>query len=145
MLTERMTNRWWTLVVRGLFAIAFGILTILVPAAAVGGFVLLFAVYSLVDGVSSLAALSRASARDRWLHVLSGLLGIAAGLIALLWPGITALALFMVIAIWAIVVGAIELTVALARSGEIEGDWLLVLGGILWIAFGVALLVWPGP
>src|SRR3954454_9150519 len=73
MVTERMTNRWWTLLVRGLFAIAFGVLTILEPAAAVGGFVLLFAVYSLADGVSSLAALTRSSGRDRWLHVVSGL------------------------------------------------------------------------
>ena len=105
----------------------------------------MFGIYSLADGISSFATLFQRQAQNQGLHVLSGIVGIGAGLIALLWPGITALALFSLIAIWAIILGAIELVVAISQSGRIEGDWALVLSGVLWIAFGVALLVWPGP
>jgi uncharacterized membrane protein HdeD (DUF308 family) len=75
--------------------------------------------------------------------VLSGIVSLAAGLLSLAWPGITAMALFLVIAIWAIALGITELIAAVTYADEIEGDWAVVLSGILWIAFGVILFVWP--
>jgi uncharacterized membrane protein HdeD (DUF308 family) len=145
MLSDVNARAWWALVLRGLLAIAFGVLTIMVPSAAVGGFVLIFAIYALVDGIFSLAGLTgtRLKQGRGWLNVLGALLSIAAGIIALVWPGITALALFLVIAIWAIALGILELVFAVTYGSEIEGDWAIVLSGILWIAFGVILFVWP--
>jgi len=142
MLSDVVSRSWWALVVRGLLAIAFGVLTIVVPGATIGSFVLVFAVFALVDGIFSLAGLKPSHMRRGWLHVLGGVLSIAAGLVALLWPGITAMALFFLIAAWAVAEGVTELIVATTYGNEVEGDWAIVLSGILWIAFGVALGLW---
>lgn len=140
---ERASQRWWSLVVRGVLVILFGVLAIVIPPVAVWGLVLLFGIYSLADGLAALAMLYRVNGRGRWLFGLMGVLSIAAGLIAFLWPGITAIALFYVIAWWAILMGLLELIGATSYSYAIENEWAVVVSGLLWIGFGVMLLIWP--
>jgi uncharacterized membrane protein HdeD (DUF308 family) len=143
MFLERATKRWWTLVVRGLLAIAFGILAIRVPGAAVMTLVVLFGVYAIAEGLSSLSMfLSPVAEGSGWVG-FSGIVSIAAGVIALIWPGITALALFYVIAFWAIILGIIELVAAVRYSSALENEWAYALSGLLWIAFGVIVIGWP--
>jgi hypothetical protein len=72
-----------------------------------------------------------------------GLVSIVAGLIAFLMPGITAFALLVVIAAWAIVAGISEIAMAVRLRKMIEYEWLLGLEGALSIAFGVLLLLSP--
>jgi uncharacterized membrane protein HdeD (DUF308 family) len=144
MFLERAARRWWTLAVRGLLAIAFGVLTILVPQAAVRTIVLVFGVYAIAEGITSLGVFLSPVAEGSWLIALSGILSVAVGLYALLSPGITAAALFLVIAMWAIVIGVIELGAAVRYSREIENEWALVLSGLLWIGLGVIMIGWPG-
>jgi uncharacterized membrane protein HdeD (DUF308 family) len=76
--------------------------------------------------------------------VLTGILGIAAGLIAMFWPGITALVLIMFIGAWAIVRGVMEILAAIQLRKQIEGEWLLVLAGVLSVLFGLGVLIFPG-
>ena len=144
MYLERASSRWWTLIVRGILAIGFGILAITVPGAALTALVFLFGFYAMADGLSSLSLLLSPRAEGGWLLGLAGVLSIAAGAFAIAWPGLTAVALFYVIATWAIVIGVAELIGAIAYSREIESEWAFVLSGLLWIAFGIIVVIWPG-
>jgi uncharacterized membrane protein HdeD (DUF308 family) len=143
MFLEQAARNWWTLVVRGVLAIAFGVLTLLVPNVAVLSLVLVFGIYSIAEGVVALSMLRGPAARGAWLLGLAGVLSIIVGIIALVWPGITAAALFYLIAAWAVVIGLVELISAISYSSEIEDEWAFILSGLLWVGFGVILVVWP--
>jgi uncharacterized membrane protein HdeD (DUF308 family) len=137
-----MTWRWWTIALRGLVAIAFGILAMIAPGKAFLSLVLLFGVYAIVDGVLALVLAPR-RVQSRGAPIARGIVSIAAGVIAFVWPGITAFALLLVIAAWAIVSGFLEIATAIQLRKQLEGEWLLGLEGVLSIAFGVLLLLSP--
>jgi uncharacterized membrane protein HdeD (DUF308 family) len=107
--------------------------------------VVLFGAYALVDGVilSILAFKNRKNDSNWWLMLLTGLVSIAAGVLTFVWPGITAVSLFYVIVAWAIVTGISEVIYAIQFRKEIEGEWLLILDGILSVAFGILLIAQP--
>lgn len=143
---DQLAERWWALVVRGVAAILFGALTFALPGISLLVLLILWAAYALVDGVLNLVLAARgARAGRRWGWLLfEGIVSIAAGVVAVVWPGITAWALLMVIAAWAVVTGVAEIAVAIRLRRQLEGEWLLALGGVLSIAFGVALVAYPG-
>ena len=106
---------------------------------------ILFGAYALVDGVFAVVAGIRgAGGGRRWVLLIEGVLGILAGIVALLWPAITTLALLYVIAFWAIFTGIAEIVAAVALRREIAGEWALILGGVLSVIFGLILAVLPG-
>ena len=146
MFLERATHRWWTLVVRGILAIAFGIVAVVEPPAAVMAMVFVFGIYAIADGLTALSVLLSPATPERggWLLGLGGVVSVAAGIMALAWPGITAVALFFLIAWWAIILGCTEILTAISYSKVIDNEWAIVVSGLLWIAFGVIVLVWPG-
>jgi uncharacterized membrane protein HdeD (DUF308 family) len=142
-----LAHNWWILALRGLCAIIFGILAFVWPGVTLGVLVLLYGAYALVDGVLAIiAALSKrqGSGLPWWALLLEGLLGIAAGIVTFVWPGITALFLLFLIAGWAIVTGVFEIIAAIRLRKEIEGELWLALSGIVSIIFGVLLFVRPG-
>jgi uncharacterized membrane protein HdeD (DUF308 family) len=142
-----LARNWWVLALRGLCAIIFGILAFVWPGVTLGVLVLLYGAYALVDGVLAIiAALSKRqeSGLPWWALLLEGLLGIAAGIVAFVWPGITALFLLFLIAGWAIVTGVFEIIAAIRLRKEIEGELWLALSGIVSIIFGVLLFARPG-
>jgi uncharacterized membrane protein HdeD (DUF308 family) len=114
------------------------------PAATMLALILLFAAYMLVDGVFAIVAAVRAARqRDRWgLFVLEGVADIAAGVIAVLWPGITLVAFVFLVAAWAIVSGSLALMAAFRLNIE-HGRWWLVLGGAASVVYGILLIVAP--
>jgi uncharacterized membrane protein HdeD (DUF308 family) len=77
--------------------------------------------------------------------IIEGIVGIAAGILTVIWPGITALALLFVIAAWALVTGGLEIAAAIRLRKVITHEWLLVLAGIASIALGIILALFPGP
>jgi uncharacterized membrane protein HdeD (DUF308 family) len=141
-----VAQNWWLLALRGVLAILFGIIAFVWPGITLLVLVLLFGAYALLDGVFSIVAAfsDRASKQRWWVLLLEGLLGIAAGIIAFLWPGMTAFALVYLIAAWAIITGVLEIAAAIRLRQEIEGEWLLALGGVASIIFGVLMVIWPG-
>lgn len=141
-MTRFRTWRWWTIALRGLVAIAFGILAMIAPGAAFLSLVLLFGVYAIVDGTLALVLASR-RVQPRGALIARGIVSIAAGVIAFVWPGITAFALLLVIAGWAIVAGVLEIAMAIQLRKQLEGEWLLAVEGVLSAAFGVLLLLSP--
>jgi uncharacterized membrane protein HdeD (DUF308 family) len=143
---ESLTRNWWALALRGVAGILFGIITFMWPGISLAALVFLFGAYAFADGVLSIVSAVRRRAADRWwLLLLQGIVGIGAGVVTLLWPGITALALLAVIAAWALMGGALQVAAAIRLRKVITGEWLLALGGILSIALGVLLLIFPGP
>ena len=143
-LSEVLAERWWVVGLRGIFGIAFGLICLLVPAAAILSLVLLFSAYMLVDGVFGIySGIKAARSGDRWgLLILEGIVDIAAGVIAFIWPAITAVVFVLIIAIWAFISGALML-VAAFRLNIDHGRWWLVLGGVASIIFGVVLIIAP--
>ena len=142
-----LARNWWVLALRGLCAIIFGILAFAWPAITLKVLVLLYGAYALVEGILSIvAAVSKreGSGLPWWALLLEGLLGIAAGIVTLAWPKITALFLLFLIAAWAIVAGIFEIIAAIRLRKEIEGELWLALSGIVSVIFGVLLFVRPG-
>lgn len=139
-------KRWWLFLLRGIVGIAFGILALLWPGVALLTLALVWGAYALVDGAFALAAAlsgMRGGDTPRWWLALTGLAGIAAGLLTIVWPGITVQVLLLLIAAWAIVTGVMEAAGAIALRKEIEGEIFLILAGLVSIGFGVAILAWP--
>ena len=143
---DALTQRWWVVALRGVAAVIFGILALVWPGITLGALVLLFGAYALVDGVCALWTAATggpaASGRRPWL-VLEGVAGVAAGIATFVWPGITALALLAVVAAWALVTGVLEIVAAIRLRREIEGEWLMVLSGVLSVVFGILLFINP--
>jgi uncharacterized membrane protein HdeD (DUF308 family) len=137
---------WWLLLLRGLAAIAFGILTWAQPAISLAALVLLFGAYSMVDGVFATwtAIAGRTGHGYWWVLLLEGLLGIAVGILTFAAPGITALALLFYIAIWAIGTGVLEIVAAVRLRKEIKDEWVLILAGLASVVFGFLLAMHPG-
>jgi uncharacterized membrane protein HdeD (DUF308 family) len=126
--------------------ILFGIITFVAPGISLAALVLLFGAYAFADGVLAIVTAVRRRGADRWgLLLLEGLVGVAAGILTWLWPGITVLALLYVIAAWALVTGALEIATAIRLRKIISGEWLLALSGIFSIALGGLLVFAPGP
>jgi uncharacterized membrane protein HdeD (DUF308 family) len=136
---------WWLLALRGLMAVLFGVLAFMWPGATLVTLVWLFGAFALVNGTLSLvlAAKTPKGYPKVGSLILGGLLGILAGLLAFVMPGITALSLLILIAAWAIVTGVMELVAAVRLRKIITNEWLLVLAGLASVGFGVLLLFQP--
>src|SRR5690349_15955792 len=140
-----LTQNWWMLILRGVLAIMFGLAAFVWPGITWFSLVILFGAYALVDGVIALATgLLQAGDSSRWwVFLLEGVAGIGAGVIAFLWPGLTAYVLLLVIASWAIITGVLEIAAAVRLRREITNEWTLGLGGLLSIGLGVLLFMRP--
>ena len=117
---------WWVFAVRGIAAIVFGVLAFIWPEATLTVLVFLFGAYVLVDGVSLLIALARGDAvarRHAWAVGIMGVLGIVAGVVTFVWPGLTALSLLYLVAFWAIATGAFQVIAAIALRRELDGEF----------------------
>jgi uncharacterized membrane protein HdeD (DUF308 family) len=143
---EVLKRNWGWVVLRGFVAILFGVLTLFQPGITLAALVLLFGAYALVDGVLAISwAVVNHRGEPRWpALVIVGLLGITAGLATLFRPDITATALLVVIAAWAIAAGVATLATAFRLRREITGEWRLVLAGLLGVTLGVILIAAPG-
>jgi len=140
-----LSKNWWVFLLRGLFAVAFGVMALLQPGIALGALILLFAVYAIADGVGHFIAMfSGLRVSPWWVQLLSGLLSVAAGIIALLWPALTAGALLILVAAWAVLTGVLSIATAIRFRSVIDNEWLYVLGGLLSVVLGVLFIARPG-
>ena len=141
-----LAQNWWVFLVRGLVAIAFGLVALAWPGATLVTLVLFYGVFALIDGVFAVIAAVRGKggADSRWWLSFVGLLGIVAGLVTYFSPGLTALALLVVIGIWALMYGVVEIVGAIRLRKEIDNEWMLIIHGALAALFGILVLVRPG-
>jgi len=141
-----LADNWWLLLLRGLAAIAFGVIAFFWPGITLMALTYLWGAYAIVDGVVAIWVafnLSGADAGSRWWLGLSGVVGILAGIATFAYPGMTALVLLMFIAVWAIIIGALQLYASVQLWNVINNAWWLILSGLISIAFGVVLIGWP--
>jgi uncharacterized membrane protein HdeD (DUF308 family) len=140
-----LATNWWSLVVRGVAALLFGILTIMWPGITLTALVFLFAGYALIDGIVNIAGMVKAiHGHERWgVMLLEGIVGVVAAVVSVAWPAITAVALVYLIAAWAIVTGVFEVAAAMRLRKHVSGEWLLALSGIASLIFGILLMVAP--
>ena len=131
---------------RGLVAIVFALLTWAQPGVSLAALVLVFGIYVLADGLLGVwsAIAKRRDNRHWWLLLLWGLVGIVVGVMTFIMPGITGLVLLMYIAAWAVITGVLQIVAAIRLRKEIKGEWLMILSGLVSVAFGVLLFLQPG-
>ena len=142
---EALARTWWLLLLlRGVAAIALGVLTLLWPGVTLVVLVLFCGAYALADGVLALlAAVRGGSAAPRAWLVIAGVAGIAVGVLTAVWPGMTAVALVWLIGAWALANGVLQIVAANRLRTEIEEAWLLVAGGVVAVLLGLVLLARP--
>ena len=142
---EKITHNWWLYAVRGLVAVLLGILAFTRPEQALQALVLVFGAFALVDGIFAMfAGIASYGFFDRWwAMLLEGVAGVIIGLLTFFWPNITALVLVYFIAAWALITGIFEIVAAIQLRRLIKDEWMLILGGLLSILFGVLLFVFP--
>jgi uncharacterized membrane protein HdeD (DUF308 family) len=146
---EAASKYWWVVLIRGILAILFGILLFVMPGLTVASLVIVFGAYALVDGLFAIFySISGRNTDKEWgMHLIEGILGVAFGLLVLTWPELatiaTGITLLVMIAVWAIVTGALQVISAIQLRKEIDNEIWLGLGGLISIVFGVILLRFP--
>jgi uncharacterized membrane protein HdeD (DUF308 family) len=138
-----LSRNWWATVLRGLLAIGVGILAWTRPEIFWASLVLVFGVYAVVDGVFAIIAALTEETRDRVPHFVEGVLGIVVGAIVFLYPDQAGRAIVLIIGLWAVATGVVEIVSAVRLRREIADEWLLGLGGVLSVILGVILIVRP--
>ena len=139
-----LCKNWWLLLLRGIAAIVFGVLTFAWPGITLLTLVLFYGAFALVDGVLALgAAIMGGAAAPRWWLAIVGVLGIGAGIVTFVYPGVTALLLLLFIAGWAIAMGIFEIVGAIRLRKEIDNEWWLIASGAMSVIFGLILIFQP--
>jgi uncharacterized membrane protein HdeD (DUF308 family) len=134
-----------SLIVRGILALAVGIMALAWPGVTVLALVILFAVYAFIAaGLQAARAFSSRTVGPVFGHLLLGLVDLAAGVVALAWPGPTALVLVLIVASWAVVAGLLQIFAAFGAGEPAGTRALFILGGLVTVAFGVVLFAHPG-
>ncbi len=130
----------------GVAAIAFGIIALVWPGLTFVALLALFGAFAFVTGAFTLGSgLNLLVERQTtWVpYVIGGLGGIAVGAATFLWPHWTALTLVFLIAFWAIFTGVFEIVASIDLAGELDGDWMLGLSGVLSVVFGTVVALFP--
>ncbi len=140
-----LRSNWWALLLRGIAAILFAIATFAVPGVTIAILVTIFGIYAIIDGILAIVSTVRAiQGHRRWgAFLLEGILGILVGLYAIVAPVAAAAIFVTILAFWAIITGVIEIVAALRLRRHIQGEWLLVLTGVVSILAGILLFAAP--
>lgn len=140
-----VSKYWWSLALRGFFAVLFGLVALFWPGLTFAVLVFFFGVFALVDGAFAIgSAISAARVHKQWwLFLLEGVVGITVGMVTFFWPNITALMLFYLVVIWALVTGLFELIASFSVAWETADKVILGVAGVLSMVIGVLLLAYP--
>ena len=140
-----LARNWWTLLIRGIAAVVFGVLAFIWPGATIVAMVILFGAYAFVDGVFAIVgAIRAAQSHERWWpFLLEGIVGIAIAAITFFEPRVAAFGLYFTIAAWAFLTGILEIAAAIQLRKQIANELWLILAGVLSLLFGVLMLWQP--
>jgi uncharacterized membrane protein HdeD (DUF308 family) len=138
---RRLSN---LLALRGVLAVLFGVVVLVWPDVTLVALALVFAVYAVVDGIGLVVSgLDRRGRGRRWSYVAAGVVGIVTGILAAVWPGLTALVLVLMVGAWAVITGVLEIAAAVQLRRAGIGAWGPALSGVVSLVAGVVVLVRP--
>lgn len=137
---------WWMFLIRGLAAIVFGILALAWPDLTLFVLIIAFGIYVMFDGVLEIynGFANRSEHGRWWVDILIGLAGVVAGILIISLPGITAVVAMYYIGAWMVVTGVLQIIYAIKVREQIEGEWLLVVSGLISVILGIVFFIWPG-
>jgi uncharacterized membrane protein HdeD (DUF308 family) len=141
------TTMWRTIMLRGLASVGFGVLAIAYPHPEItlAVVVTIFGIYALVDGLLGLWGIYRGKRKEGMSvpALLTALAGIAAGLVCLLFPGFALTYVLLLIGLWNVAAGLLQMIGSLVLRNEIEHGWLMALGGLLGAGLGLLIMLYP--
>src|ERR1700737_560108 len=140
---QLLARRWWALALRGVIAVLFGLLTFFIPGVTLISLVLLFGFYAILDGIFDIVSAMKAPGHH-WPLLVEGIVGIVAGIVTFVWPGITTMFLLYLIAFWAILTGVLEIVAGIRLREVIANEMLLILMGVISTLFGILIIIFPG-
>ncbi len=140
-----LQSNWWALLLRGIAAIILAIVTFALPTVTIAVLVTVFGIYALIDGVLAIISAVRAvRGHRRWgAFLLEGIVGLLVGIYAVATPVAAAAIFVTVLAFWAVITGVLEIVAAIRLRRHIQGEWVLILTGVVSILFGVLLFAAP--
>jgi len=141
--TGLWSARWLDFLLRGLIALAFGLILLFLPGLTLLTFIMLFAVFAFVVGIILLLEVVTIKDGRWWLRIIEGVIGIAAAAVVILLPGLSLLTFAFIVAFYFLLTGVLDIIVAVETHKMIHGEWLLIAGGVLAGMVGVILLLYP--
>jgi uncharacterized membrane protein HdeD (DUF308 family) len=140
-----LAKNWWAFLLRGILALIFGIVAIFFPAAAFLALVLVFGAFAFFDGVFALVSAFTSNVRSEnwWWLILEGIVGLGIGILTIIQPAAMGEAWLILIAAWALITGILEIITAVRLRKIIQGEFWLILGGIISVLFGLAVAFYP--
>ena len=133
-----------SLLLRGIFAVILGFISVAWPGVTIGALVILFAIYAFGAAITDLMrAFSSGRAGPGIGDILLAVLSVAGGIVALVWPGITALVLVLWVASWALITGVVEVALTFRHGADAGERAIWIISGLLSIVFGAALFARP--
>src|SRR2546421_1689511 len=143
---RRLHQNWWLVLLQGVLSVVLGGLALAMPGVTLGALILLWGLFALLNGVVEVfSAIGAAGSNRSWgWQLAGGLVGILAGLVILRWPGLSALFVLYLVAIWAIVTGIVRLVGAIAEHEALPHARMVALAGVVSVLFGIAMFAWPG-
>src|SRR5437588_12204737 len=145
-LVRTLSQNWWLVLLQGVLSVVLGVLALAKPGVTLGVLILLWGLFALLNGVVDVfGAIGAAGSHRSWgWHLAGGLVGILAGLAILRWPGLSALFVLYLVAIWALMMGIVRLVGAIADHEALPDAWPVALAGLVSGLFGLAMSRWSG-
>ncbi|MFC2026099.1 HdeD family acid-resistance protein [Chloroflexota bacterium] len=141
------SDKWWVLLIRGIMAIIVGIVAIRESKGTIMVLVLFIGYYLIIEGFLKLywAYVTRKAGDNMWPSLLSGLVSLTLGVMAIAWPELTVVVLIALIATHAIFQGGADIVSAMQGRGQLDSKrfWLLMVGGIIQVLFGIWIIFNP--
>lgn len=137
-----LTKNWWMVLLQGILTIGLGIAAFAWPGLTLSVLLVVLAAYFIIEGIAAVLASIRGEG-GIW-YALAGIAGVVAGVVLLLRPGMSAYALLIVIGLWALVRGFIEVVAAITLRKELKGEFWLGLAGVVTALFGLFVILRPG-
>lgn len=144
-ISEHLSGAWWLVLLRGVAAVVFGLLTLFQPEASLVALLLIFSIYAIADGVIGIwtAFNNKQTNAQWWVLLLWGVVSVLAGVLALVAPATVITFAVFYIGFWALITGVLQIATAIRLRKEISGEWMLIFAGALSLVFGLLVIIQP--
>lgn len=140
---EQLSSVWWLVLIRGIFGIIFGLIALIWTENALLALIFVFGAFALVEGAFALYRGFSGDTYNRGWLIFIGIVGVIAGIVAFIRPGLAGLTLLYIVAFWAIFTGVTGIVAGIRMRKVITNEWMFIVSGALTLLFGILLVIWP--